>query len=129
MTMEIIARVYRDGDWWAVEVPINGSIEYTQGKTLAEAHAMAADLVALWADELDDDTLRAADVVLAVDGAVKQTADAVKIAAAELETAREHARAEQIRAVAALREEGLTMQDIATVLGVTKGRISQLAHA
>ena len=80
-------------------------------------------------DELDDDTLRAADVVLAVDGAVKQTADAVKIAAAELETARERARAEQIRAVATLRQEGLTMQDIATVLGVTKGRISQLAHA
>lgn len=32
-------------------------------------------------------------------------------------------------AVAELREEGLTMQDIATVLSVTKGRISQLAHA
>ncbi len=129
MTMEITARAYRDGDWWAVEVPINGGTEYTQGKTLAEAQFMAEDLVAAWADELDDDALRSADVTLAVDGAVKKTADAVKTAAAELEAAREHARTEQIRAVAELREEGLTMQDIATILGVTKGRISQLANA
>lgn len=129
MTVEIIARVYRDGRWWAVETPINGSTQYTQGKTLAEAQAMAEDLVAMWAEELDDDALRAAEIVLAVKGDVKKAADAVKTAAEAAETAREHARAEQVRAVAQLREEGLTMQDIATVLGVTKGRVSQLAHA
>lgn len=129
MTVEIIARVYHDGLWWAVETPINGSTQYTQGKTLAEAQAMAEDLVAMWAEELDDDALRAAEIVLAVNGDVKKAADAVKTAAEAAETAREHARAEQVRAVAQLREEGLTMQDIATVLGVTKGRVSQLAHA
>ena len=81
------------------------------------------------ADELDDNDLRTAGIILAIDAAIKKTAEAVKTAAQAAQAAREHARAEQVRAVAELREEGLTMQDIATVLGVTKGRISQLAHA
>lgn len=127
--MEITARVYRDGDWWAVEIPINGAIQGTQGKTLAEAQLMADDLVKMWAEELGDDALAHADITLAVDGEVKKALDAVKTAAAEAEAAREHARTAQIRAVNELRADGLTMQDIATILGVTKGRVSQLAHA
>lgn len=127
--MEITARVYRDGDWWAVEVPINGTLQGTQGKTLAEAQFMADDLVKMWAEELADEALAHAEVTLTVDGDVKKAVDAVKTAAAQAEAAREVARDAQVRAVSALRADGLTMQDIATVLGVTKGRVSQLAHA
>ena len=106
--MEITARVYRDGDWWAVEVPINGTLQGTQGKTLAEAQFMADDLVKMWAEELADEALAHAEVTLTVDGDVKKAVDAVKTAAAQAEAAREVARDAQVRAVSALRTDGLT---------------------
>lgn len=127
--MEIKARVHRDGGFWAVEVPINGGIEYTQGRTLSEAQAMAEDLVAIWAEELHDQALSQAEVVLAIDGSIKKTADTVRDAQVKADEARAQARAAQAEAVAQLRADGLTQQDIAQVLGVTKGRISQLVNA
>lgn len=105
-------------------LPSTGKTQYTRGKTLAEAQFKIEDLVSMWADELDDNALSTAEIILAIDAAVKKSAEAVKTGAQAAQVAREHARAEQVRAVVELREEGLTMQDIATVLGVTKGRIS-----
>lgn len=63
------------------------------------------------------------------DGSIKKTADTISSAAHEAEAARERARSKQVRAVSALREEGLIMQDIAIILGVTQSRISQPANA
>lgn len=125
----ITARAFREGRWWCVEVPINGDLCATQGRSLAEAQFMAEDLVAMWAEELDDPELAAATVTLRVEGAEQEAAEAVRAAQAEAEAAREHARRTQIEAVASMRARGLTMQDIAQILGVTKARVSQLAHA
>ena len=125
----ITARVVRDGRWWGVEIPYKGHKQYTQGRSLAEAQFMAEDLVAMWAEALDDPELAAATVTLRVEGAEQEAAEAVRAAQAEVEAARERARRTQIEAVASMRARGLTMQDIAQILGVTKARVSQLAHA
>lgn len=126
----LTARATREGKWWAVTVPIPGEgDQYTQGRTLNEAQEMAEDLVAMWADELDSEDLTKADVVLAIDGTPRRLADDVKAAQKEAEAARERAAAAQARAVHAMREEGMTMEDIARIMGVSKGRVSQLANA
>lgn len=122
------AFAYRDGGWWTLAALINGKTQYTRGNILAKAQFKTEDLVSMWADELDDNDLRTAGIILAIDAAVKKTAEAVTTAAQAIKAVRDHARPEQVRRCR-IEEEGLTMQDIATVLDVTKGRISQLAHA
>lgn len=126
--MNITARAIRDGRWWAVEVPINGTTYGTQGRTLADAQFMAEDLLAIVAEELDDPDLANATITLEVTGAEREAAQTVRAAQAEAENARLRARRAQTDAVAAMRARGLTMQDIAHILGVTKARVSQLAH-
>lgn len=127
--MNIVARAVRDGDWWCVEVPLNGNTYGTQGRTLAEAQLMAEDVVSIFAEELDDDALSEASVTLEIAGAEQEAVQAVRDAQAQLEQARRNVKHAQIQAVASMRARGVTMQDIAQVLGVTKGRVSQLAHS
>lgn len=122
------AFAYRDGGWWTLAALINGKTQYTRGNILAKAQFKTEDLVSMWAEKLDDNALRTAEIILAIDGAVKKTAEAVTTAAQAIKAVRDHARPEQVRRCR-IEEEGLTMQDIAKVLSVTKGRISQLAHA
>ncbi|WP_455134513.1 hypothetical protein [Schaalia cardiffensis] len=87
------AFAYRDGGWWTLAAPINGKPQYTRGKTLVEAQFKTEDLGSMWAEKLDDDASRTAEIILAIDGAVQKTAEAVKTAAQAAEAAREDARA------------------------------------
>ncbi|WP_350258393.1 hypothetical protein [Scrofimicrobium sp. R131] len=125
----ITATATRSDGWWAVELPVNGRTQYTQGRTLAEAKAMAQDLLSIWADELDSEELRDATVVLEVVGEERALAEQVAKAQAAVDESARAARATQKDAVAAMRKLGLTMQDIADLMGVTKGRVSQLANS
>lgn len=117
----------RSGSWWAVEVPVAGTTQYTQGRTLAETQRMAADVVHIRADELNDPDLATADVVLGVAGEPADAAASVREAQLAADEARKRARAAQVAAVAQMCAEGLTMADIATVMGLSTGRVSQLA--
>ena len=126
----ITAHATRSGKWWAVTVPIPGQgDQMTQGRTLDEAQEMANDVVAIWADELDSDDLRATEVILAIDGTPAKLAEDVHRAQAEARAARERAAELQTSAIREMREQGMTMSDIARVMGLSKGRISQLAKA
>lgn len=118
-----------DDGWWAVEVPVAGSTQYTQGRTLAEAERMARDVVALVAEDADDPSLADATITLQVAGPAAETARSARLAAAEAEEARRRARTAQAGAVRTLLSGGLTMTDIAHLMGITKGRVSQIAHA
>ena len=91
------AFAYRDGGWWTLAAPINGKPQYTRGNILAKAQFKTEDLGSMWAEKLDDDALRTVEIILAIDGAVQKTAEAVKTAAQAAEAAREHARAEHVR--------------------------------
>lgn len=123
----VTATATRSGSWWAVEVPCAGTVQYTQGRTLAEALDMARDVVSIMAEE--NPALADATVELEVTGPVHDAVTHVRQAQRDAEEARAHARATQARTVSDLLAQGLTVQDVATLMGITKGRVSQIAKA
>jgi hypothetical protein len=104
------------------ELHISG-VGVTQSRTLDGAEAMVRDYL-----RLDDhpgwDT---ADVVIAVDlgGLEAQAADSRRATEAAAASQFE-AGAEARRVAKELRAKGLSVSDMATVLGVSRGRVSQL---
>lgn len=70
-----------------------------------------------------------AAVKLEVTGPLHDTVTRARQAQYDAEEARTRARAAQARTVSELLAQGLTMQDVATLMGITKGRVSQIAKA
>jgi DNA-directed RNA polymerase specialized sigma24 family protein len=113
----------REGDWWVVEVSGYGA---TQARRLDDIEPMVADLVA----SLEDTTPSAVEVTSLVvrlnaglDAALQETKAAVQAAA----TAQKQAGQQQRELVRRLRARNLSVREVAAVLGVTPGRVSQLA--
>lgn len=129
MTTPITATVELEGKWWAVALPIDGKMRHTQGKSLKDAQVMAEDLLALWAEELHQPALAHAPIRLEIVGEAGQAAAAVELAKAEADKAAANVRKTQEKAVRDLRARGVKLTDIAQIIGVTKGRISQLVNA
>lgn len=122
--MKVTARATRSDGWWAIDVPeVDGA--YTQARRLDQVAPAAAKAVALLED-VDVDT---------IDVTVEPTLDSegAVIAARARETS---AQAAQLQleasaitrdAVRALQKDGLTVRDVATILGISPQRVSQLA--
>lgn len=126
---EIQARAVRDVKWWAVFVEIDGKEHATQGKTLKEAQFMAEDLVRIWAEALERPELSKLPVKLTIDGklgeevaGIRKDQDAVSQIAARLKRT-------QKTLVDSMRAEGIKVADIAQLLGITKGRVSQICRS
>lgn len=126
---EIIAEVTRSGKWWAVEVEVDGKRHATQGRTLAEAQLMATDLVAIWAEFLERPELAKTPVRLVPVGEVGEAVERTNREKAEAAIATRKAQEDQASLVRRLRRDGIKVADIAQLLGLTKGRVSQLARA
>lgn len=123
--MNVTAICERSGDWWAVTVPeIEGG--FTQAKRLDQVPGMVADLVSL------ANGTPAAEVVIDVKARVPDP-DALTMwatASEEAERARhlqDEAAGKARSAVSALRARGLSVRDVASLLGVSPQRVSQLA--
>ncbi|WP_170177098.1 XRE family transcriptional regulator [Myceligenerans xiligouense] len=119
------ATAHRSGDWWAIEVPEVRGV-HTRVKRLDQAAAMAADAVALM---LETDP---ADIDVTVNPVLNEEAAAVVAralkAAQAARQAQEDASAAMRLAVTRLRDaEHLTARDVASLLGVSHQRVSQLA--
>lgn len=127
MEEAITATASRSDGWWSVVVEIPGHTSYTQGRTLREARRMAEDVVRLWGEELDDPTLGAKDIEFEVAGAQKELVNDYLAAREAEEKASAAAQVKQLSTVAKLRSQGLSVQDVADLLGISKGRVSQLA--
>ena len=113
----------REGDWWVVDVTGYGA---TQARRLDDIEPMVADLVA----SLEDTTPGAVEVTNLVvrlsgdlDAALQEAKAAVQAAA----KAQKQAGQQQRELVRQLRARNLSVRDVASVLGVTPGRVSQLA--
>jgi predicted RNase H-like HicB family nuclease len=124
--MKVTATAHRSGDWWAIEVPEVRGV-HTQVKRLDQAAAMAADAVALML-EIDP-----ADIDVTVNPVLNEEAAAAVAravqAAQAARQAQEDASAAMRSAVTRLREtEHLTARDVASLLGVSHQRVSQLAR-
>ncbi|WP_022867199.1 hypothetical protein [Schaalia vaccimaxillae] len=124
MKTQINARVERGERWWIAFFDIDGHECGTQAKRIDQLEDMILDAASLMAERPKSDF----SVSLAVsptkyDAIVtryKEHAEAAQIAE---ETAAQASR----EAVKTMRQDGLPMRDIATLMGISPQRVSQLA--
>ncbi len=124
--MNIEAQAIRDGKWWIAFFEIDGRQHGTQAKNLKRLEYMVKDAAALLTEKSPDSfnvTIRLKDSRLA--GLVAGYSAA---SAAEAAASKELASASR-EAVSVMRGKNMSMEDIGTLLGITKGRVSQLAKA
>ncbi len=119
------AKATREGKWWAVEIPELG--QFTQGRNVVEADAMARDLIALY----EDIPAGSFDVAMEYEIPINASAHIAKAEQLRSEAARANsaAAAEARLAAAELRAEGLGLKDIGRVMGVSFQRAGQLVNA
>lgn len=116
----------RDDGWWVGTFTLDGREMGTQARRLDQLEAMVLDAAALMTDRPESDFTalvkvedpRYADLVDEYRARAEVAAEAEALAA---RTSRE--------TVAALREDGLPMRDVARLMGISTQRVSQLAHA
>ena len=116
----------RDEGWWVGTFTVDGREMGTQARRLDQLEAMVLDAAALMTDRPESDFTalvevedqRYADLVDEYRARAEAAAEAEALAA---RTSRE--------TVAALREDGLPMREVARLMGISTQRVSQLAHA
>lgn len=116
----------RDGAWWSLVAPdVAGREVASQSRRLDQADAVIRDAIALVLD-VDQDAF-AVDVTPVLDRSEvsDETLEVLELrrALAELN---DRARRQTPVAVAELRQAGLTVRDVAQLLGVTPSRVSQI---
>ena len=124
--MNIEAQAIRDGKWWIAFFEIDGRQHGTQAKSLKRLEYMVNDAAALLTEKSPDSfsvTICLKDSRLA--GLVAGYSAA---SAAEAAASKELASASR-EAVKVMRGKNMSMEDIGTLLGITKGRVCQLAKA
>jgi hypothetical protein len=122
VAVRVIAKSWEHG--W--ELHVDG-VGVTQVRTLAGAAQQAADLIETMTDEVvDPDEL---EFQIALPDGLAERAKAAKRLLRDAEEISAKAAAESREVAKALREDaGLSVTDTAVVMGVSRGRISQLTH-
>jgi len=114
------ATAVREGRFWVVDVPGVGG---TQGRSIREARAMAADLVEAMtghAEDVDVQFELPDDVREAVDHARATSAEAQRLACVAADEYRQAVRDLVV-------DRGMSKADVAALLQVSQQRVSQLA--
>ncbi|MGH3425092.1 MAG: sigma factor-like helix-turn-helix DNA-binding protein [Nocardioidaceae bacterium] len=124
--MKVTARATRSGGWWAVEVPeINGV--FTQARRLGLIPCMVADAVSVMenvpAEQVE------VEVVPVLADCEREKVESAKRLARAAQEAEERAALASREIVVELRDQGLTVRDVGTVMGVSASRVSQLARS
>lgn len=120
--MSVVAHATRTGDWWAVEVPAIPGL-FTQAKRLDQIPALIEDAAGMLGVDVAAADVRVEAMLSAEDRALVELAHATRSAARNAEA---EASAASRAVVARLRGEGLTVRDVATVIGVSPQRVSAL---
>lgn len=121
--MEIKAKFERQGDTWRVEVPeLDGFV--TTAKRLDKATEQIKDLAQAATGEERCDIVVKVEAIMPgiicdIEAAQEKSRKALQL--------QEEASNEIRDVVSRMRDEGLTMRDIAVLLGVTPQRVAQLA--
>ena len=121
--LEIKAKFERQGDAWRVEVPELGNF-VTTAKRLDKATEQIKDLACATSGEERCNVIIKVEAIMPgiicdLETAQEKSREALRL--------QEEASAEIRDVVSRMRDEGLTMRDIAVLLGVTPQRIAQLA--
>ena len=117
-TYEVIAQP--SGRFWAVEVPELGNV--TQGRNVKEIEIMARDLIEIMTGTTHFDM----NIQLKLPAAVDDHRQRAKRLRAEELRIRAEAAGEMRAAARALRNEGLSLRDVGTLLEVSTARAGQL---
>jgi len=120
-TYEATAR--RDGRWWLVEVPELDTVG--QARNTAEVEDVAREVIGLFLD-VEPDTFDV-NVSIEIPENARAAWEESKKREAAARTESEAAAALARRAIATLREDGLTFRDAGAVLGLSPQRVQQLA--
>lgn len=122
VAVKVIAKAWAHG--WELHVE---GVGVTQVRTLAGAAQQAADLIETMTDQVIDPDDLAFQIALP-DG-LAERAKAARRLLRDAEEINARAAAESRAVAKALREDaGLSVTDAAVVMGVSRGRISQLTH-
>lgn len=125
MSQTFVVEATRSRRWWVLECTEAPSV--SQCRTLAEAademRPLIADRAGLAEDEVE------IDVRVIVPEVIQGALSEVERLREESRRANAEAAARSRQVVVELRAEGLTLDDIGRILGVSKGRVSQLANA
>ena len=116
------ALVSRDGRFWHVEVPEIDRV--TQARNLNEVESMARDLVAIMTG-IEPDSFEL-DVRVQLPDSVRAHLSEVERARHAEAEARSHAATELRAAAAELKNAGLSVRELGSVLGISYQRASQL---
>lgn len=125
--MKITAKARRSEGWWAVEIPeVDGA--FTQAKRLDQVSAHAADAVAvLEGISTDRVEVEAVDYDLDDPAMTRDISEAKKLSR-DAQRAAENASTAMRAVVRKLRERGLSVRDVGTILQISPQRVSQLEN-
>ena len=122
MAIDVTARVTRSNGWWAIAVPeIHGL--FTQAKRLDQVERMVLDAASLLNKDishvevvpvLDED----AQIMLRELGETRAKAEALQKESSDMTK----------RAIRLFQAEGLTLRDIASLIGLSPQRVSVIAR-
>lgn len=121
---EYRGRAWREGEWWVVDVDDVGT---TQARTLDKIDHMARSLVA----DLTGAAYESVSIAVAIDlpSAIADQLEKLRQATARAtELTREAAELQAVVVRSLATDERLTGREIAAILKVTPGRVSQIAR-
>ena len=121
--MNVTAVAERSGNWWAVEVPEIPGL-FTQARRLDQVDGMVRDAARMLGREVG---------MVAVDPKLSEEDERMidELLAARREATEARAKASRLTAgaVDALRGQGMTVRDVADIIGITPQCVSALANA
>lgn len=121
--MNVTAVAERSGNWWAVEVPEIPGL-FTQARRLDQVDGMVRDAARMLGREVG---------MVTVDPKLPEEDERMidELLAARREATEARAKASRLTAgaVDALRGQGMTVRDVADIIGITPQRVSALANA
>jgi hypothetical protein len=123
MVMEIKARAERQDDGWLIDVPSLGNF-----KTTSKRLDKATEQIKILAEKATGESK--CDIIVKVEAVMPGIICDIEAAQTKMHAAaklQEESSNEIRDVVSRMRDEGLTMRDIAILLGVTPQRVAQLA--
>lgn len=120
--MTVTAIAQRSGDWWAIEVPEIPGL-FTQTRRLDQIDGMVRDAAKLLGHEISQVTVQAK-----LSEQDEQMLRELLAARSEADAAQEKASRLTRGTISTLRKQGMTVRDVADVIGLTPQRVSALAR-
>ena len=125
--MNIDCKATRSGKWWAVEVPVGNRTFYTQGRDLKEARFMAEDILKMCAEDQDLPTPISLSANICPQIEYAAQVEQYQSQRSEVDKIQKKLKQAQKSLVDTMRAQGIKMVDIAQLLGISKGRVSQIS--